>query len=153
HYQETIAFYRDAVGLPVIDEFAGSYGEDGTIFGLPGTAVQMEIVRAHHGGPSSGAFDQLVFYLDDAHAVAVATRQLRESGFPPEPAPHDYWAASGAVSYRDPDGRDVVFAPWVYGRDPEPADHDRSRDGSTVDPVEPRQTVGNAGADLPDPMA
>lgn len=41
HYQETIAFYRDAVGLPVIDEFAGSYGEDGTIFGRPGTAVEL----------------------------------------------------------------------------------------------------------------
>jgi len=33
------------------------------------------------------------------------------------------WRANGAVIYRDPDGRDVVFAPWVYGRDPEPDDH------------------------------
>jgi len=29
----TVAFYCDLVGLPVIESFAGSYGEDGTIFG------------------------------------------------------------------------------------------------------------------------
>jgi catechol 2,3-dioxygenase-like lactoylglutathione lyase family enzyme len=126
HYDETIAFYRDLIGLPVVDEFAGSYGENGTIFGLPDTGVQMEIVRARNGGASRGAFDQLVFYLDDAAAVALATRPLREGGFSADPVPHAYWAANGAVVYRDPDGRDVVFAPWVYGRDPEPADENRN---------------------------
>ena len=126
HYDETIAFYRDLIGLPVVDEFAGSYGENGTIFGLPDTGVQMEIVRAHHGGPSRGAFDQLVFYLADTDAVALASRPLSEGGLSAVPVPHDYWAANGAVVYRDPDGRDVVFAPWVYGRDPEPADENRN---------------------------
>jgi GNAT superfamily N-acetyltransferase len=38
------------------------------------------------------------------------------------PDPHPYWAAAGAVLYRDPDGREVVLAPWVYGRDPDPTD-------------------------------
>jgi hypothetical protein len=28
---------------------------------------------------------------------------------------HPYWVATGAVTYRDPDGREVVFAPFVYG--------------------------------------
>ena len=40
----------------------------------------------------------------------------------PDPNPHGYWSANGAVVFRDPDGRGVVFAPWVYGRDPDPAD-------------------------------
>ena len=35
HYDITIAFYRDVVGLPVIGMFADSFGEDGTIYGLP----------------------------------------------------------------------------------------------------------------------
>ena len=35
HYAATVAFYRDAVGLPVVGEFTASFGEDGTIFGLP----------------------------------------------------------------------------------------------------------------------
>lgn len=119
HYADTIVFYRDLVGLPVIGEFTSSFGEDGTIFGLPDTTVQMEIVRARGNG-AIGGFDQLVLYLDDADAVAVATAALHDSGLVPEPAPHPYWAANGAVVYHDPDGRDVVFAPWVYGRDPDP---------------------------------
>jgi hypothetical protein len=28
---------------------------------------------------------------------------------------HPYWAATGAVTYRDPDGREVVFAPFIFG--------------------------------------
>jgi hypothetical protein len=35
---------------------------------------------------------------------------------------HPYWQANGAVTYLDPDGRGVVFCPWVYGRDAEPVD-------------------------------
>jgi len=25
-----------------------------------------------------------------------------------------YWQANGGVTYRDPDGREVVFASWIY---------------------------------------
>ena len=42
HYDQTVHFYRDLVGLPVLERFAGSYGEDGTIFGLPDSSVQLE---------------------------------------------------------------------------------------------------------------
>jgi GNAT superfamily N-acetyltransferase len=122
HYEETITFYRDVLGLPVLGEFGDSFGEDGTIFGLPDTRTQMEIVRAQGGRTAVGSFDQLVLYLDDADAVTTATARLRRRGLTPDPAPHPYWAANGAVTYVDPDGRDVVFAPWVYGRDPEPVD-------------------------------
>ena len=122
-YDETIAFYRDLVGLPVVDEFRSSFGEDGTIFGLPGTAVQMEVVRVRAGTTAdAGPFDQLVLYLDDAAAVAAATAPLRQQHLQPHPSPHPYWTANKAVVYLDPDGRGVVFAPWVYGRDPEPFD-------------------------------
>jgi len=127
HYQDTVAFYRDLVGLPVVDSFSGSFDEDGTIFGLPDTAVQLEIVRAHGDDRAAGSFDPLALYLDDLTAVERATQRLRAAGLTPAPA-HPYWAANGAVVYRDPDGRDVVYAPWVDGRDPEPidiAEHDR----------------------------
>lgn len=26
----------------------------------------------------------------------------------------DYWADHGGVTYQDPDGREVVFAPWAH---------------------------------------
>ena len=121
HYDATVAFYRDAVGLPVVETFTASFGEDGTIFGLPDTRMQMEIVRARSvSGQGADSFDQLVLYLNDRDAVTTATAPLRKQGFRPDPAPHGYWLANGAVVFRDPDGRGVVFAPWVYGRDTEP---------------------------------
>jgi catechol 2,3-dioxygenase-like lactoylglutathione lyase family enzyme len=126
YYEMTITFYRDLVGLPVVDEFTGSFGEDGVIFGLPDTAVQLEIIRAHEHAAEAAAFDPLVLYLDDAEAVSVATKPLRAAGLAPAPDQHPYWIARGAVTFRDPDGREVVFAPWVYGRDPEPTDPHRT---------------------------
>ena len=29
---------------------------------------------------------------------------------------HPCWIATGAVTYRDPDGRELVFAPFAYGK-------------------------------------
>jgi GNAT superfamily N-acetyltransferase len=121
-YEDTIAFYGDAVGLPVIGRFTDSFGEDGTIFGLPDTTTQLEIVLAHREDDHPGSFDQLIFYLNDDDAVSAATAPLLEHGFLPEQVQHPYWAANRAITFHDPDGRSVVFAPWVYGRDPEPVD-------------------------------
>jgi catechol 2,3-dioxygenase-like lactoylglutathione lyase family enzyme len=115
NYEETIAFYRDLVGLPVIDEFQGSYGEDGTIFGLPSWPTHLEIVRSHGDEGPAGAFDQIVFYLSDQRAVAEATRRLRDAGVPPVAPQHPYWDDWGGVTFTDPDGRGVIFVSWVYG--------------------------------------
>jgi len=35
-YDQTVIFYRDTIGLPVLETFQNSYGLDGTILGLPG---------------------------------------------------------------------------------------------------------------------
>jgi GNAT superfamily N-acetyltransferase len=133
HYHDTIAFYRDVVGLPVIGQFTDSFGEVGTIFGLPDTTTQMEIVRAHNDTDHAGSFDQLVFYLDNDDAVAAATAPLLKHGFKPDETPHPYWAANRASTFRDPDERGVVFAPWVYGRDPDPVDVRPDAAGADVD--------------------
>jgi catechol 2,3-dioxygenase-like lactoylglutathione lyase family enzyme len=122
NFDATIAFYRDLVGLQVVDEFRGSYGEDGTIFGLPGTETHLEIVRAQPPGPAIDAFDQLVFYLPDQNAVDDATEKLLAGSVRPEPDQHPYWDANGGVTFRDPDGRGVIFVSWVYGRDAQPWD-------------------------------
>ena len=122
NYEATIAFYRDIVGLPVIDEFHGSYGEDGTIFGMPGTETHLEIVRAPPPGPSIDAFDQLVLYLPDQAAVDDATRTLLAHGFRPAAEQHPYWEENGGVTFHDPDGRGLIYVSWVYGRDPQPSD-------------------------------
>jgi catechol 2,3-dioxygenase-like lactoylglutathione lyase family enzyme len=122
HYDETIAFYLELVGLPVVDSFSGSYGEDGTIFGLPDTATHMEIVRSHEAEARVDRFDQLVFYLADENALRQAIAPLLAAGITPESTLHPYWRANGALLFLDPDGRGVVYAPWIFGRRPDPVD-------------------------------
>ena len=108
------------LGLPVVGDFTDSFGEEGTIFGLPDTRIQLEIVRARGAVVAADPLDMLVFYLPGAAAVADATVPLRTGGAPRDPAPHPYWVARGGVVHLDPDGRRVVFAPWIYGDEPEP---------------------------------
>jgi hypothetical protein len=63
HYDQTVIFYRDIVGLPVLETFRGSYGLDGTILGLPEGPVHLEIVRLTGARRLPPGLDQLVFYL------------------------------------------------------------------------------------------
>ena len=67
-YDQTVTFYRDIVGLPVLETFHASYGLDGTILGLPGGPVHLEIVRLPDARRPAPGLDQLVFYLPDAAA-------------------------------------------------------------------------------------
>ena len=112
-YEETVTFYRDTNGLPVLETFRGSYGLDGTILGLPGGQVHLEIVRAGQAPYPGGGLDQLVFYLPDAAARAQIEARLAVAGVRPV-LQIDYWQANGGVTYQDPDGREVVFASWIY---------------------------------------
>jgi hypothetical protein len=113
-YDEAVAFYRDAIGLPVLETFGDSYGLDGTILGLPDSAVHLEIVRLEGQAPAASGLDQLVFYLPDAAAQEAVRARLADAGVYPV-AQIDYWQANGGLTYQDPDGREVVFASWVYG--------------------------------------
>lgn len=115
HYETTIAFYRDLIGLPVIDEFQDSYGEAGTIFGLPSWPNHLEVVRSHGEAGPIDPFDQMVFYLPDEAALDDMTRRLRDGGVDPTATQHSYWDDWGGRTFLDPDGRGVVFVSWVYG--------------------------------------
>ena len=115
----TVGFYRDLVRLPVHETFADSYSTDGVIFGLPDASLTFEVVRSDepvHVGPH----EQMCLYFPGRAAMEAARRRLVEAGIETV-ASHPYWAAHGAHTYRDPDGRELVFAPFVYGAD-EPID-------------------------------
>lgn len=119
HFDQSVAFYRDLVGLPVRETFHASYGSDGVIFGLPATSVTLEIVRCEEAVPVD-AHEQLCLYFPSRRARDDARHRLLATGIQPVPS-HPYWEETGAVTYRDPDGREVVFAPFVYGHNEPPA--------------------------------
>ena len=79
----------------------------------------MEIVEATESVPVDH-HEQLCLYFPDKRAQHGAIARLQEAGARPVEQ-HPYWDATGAVTYRDPDGREVVFAPFVFGRN-EPGD-------------------------------
>src|SRR6266536_1103820 len=60
--------------------------------------------------------DTLVLYLPDAAAQERLIARMAAAGVEPA-SQHPYWQANGGVTYQDPDGREVVFVSWVYGRD------------------------------------
>jgi hypothetical protein len=107
HYDETVIFYRDTMGLPVLETFQDSYGLGGTILGMPGSPVHLEIVRLADAPHPAHGLDQLVFCLPDAAARERITARLAAAGARPV-TQIDYWRAHGDVTYQDPDGREVT---------------------------------------------
>jgi hypothetical protein len=113
HFDETVGFYRDLVGLPLCATFGESYGSSGAIFGLPESNLTFEIVEATEP-VAVDSHEQLCLYFPDTAAQQRATARLVAAGVRPVES-HPYWAATGSVTYCDPDGREVVFAPFVFG--------------------------------------
>ena len=113
NFEETVRFYRELVGLPLYETFAASYGSNGAIFGLPSWNLTLEIVEAVDGVAVDN-HEQLCLYFPDQHAQRAAIARLQLAGLEPI-AQHPYWEATGAVTYCDPDGREVIFAPFVFG--------------------------------------
>jgi hypothetical protein len=101
------------VGLPLYETFEASFGSNGAIFGLPSCGLTLEIVEVA-GAVTVDPHEQLCLYFPSAQAQRAAVAGLDEAGVEPVEQ-HPYWEATGAVTYRDPDGREVVFAPFVFG--------------------------------------
>ena len=113
NFDETVRFYRELVGLPLYETFEASYDSNGAIFGLPSWNLTLEIVES--ADPVAvDQHEQLCLYFPDSQAQQAAIARLQAAGLAPVEQ-YPYWEATGAVTYRDPDGREVVFAPFVFG--------------------------------------
>jgi hypothetical protein len=92
-----------------------SYGEDGTIFGLPDSSVQLEFVRSTELAVGVDRVDMLVLSPARRGGPGAVHHEDGAAGMNPT-WQHPYWQANGGVTYQDPDGCEVVFLSWVYGR-------------------------------------
>ncbi|HEY1441887.1 MAG TPA: VOC family protein [Mycobacterium sp.] len=113
NFEETVRFYRELVGLPLYETFEASYGSNGAIFGLPSWNLTLEIVESAEP-VAADHLEQLCLYFPDEQAQQAAIARLQAAGLAPVEQ-HPYWEATGAVTFPDPDGREVVFAPFVFG--------------------------------------
>jgi len=111
------AFYRDALGLPVLGSFEDHEGFSGVILGLPDASRQLELVDAPDADPEPTREDQLVLYLGAAERVEQVAARLRSAGFEARVSPNPYWAGVGAVCFVDPDGYWLVLSPQSWTDD------------------------------------
>ncbi len=113
--ERAAAFYRDAVGLPVLSSFANHDGYSGVVFGLPDAARQLELVLHAEVEPSPTTEDQLVLYLGSAAAVAHGAASIRAAGYEPQSPSNPYWTREGAIAFVDPDGYWLILSPDSWG--------------------------------------
>jgi catechol 2,3-dioxygenase-like lactoylglutathione lyase family enzyme len=109
--ERACAFYRDAVGLPVLSSFAGHEGYSGVIFGVPDATNQLELVFHMDVEPSPTPEDQLVLYLGSGVAVADRAALIEAAGHEPRVPPNPYWKREGASAFVDPDGYWLILSP------------------------------------------
>lgn len=114
-----VAFYRDGLGLPVIDSFEGHTGYSGVLLGLPGTSSHLEFTHHEAGSdcPAPSKDHLLVLYLSEITAMERLVERLRALGYPPVPSENPYWSAGRSVTIEDPDRwRVVVMLMETSGR-------------------------------------
>lgn len=121
HFTESVAFYRDLVGLPLLMTFEPHGANDfhGAIFGLPDASATFELVSAAEP-VAVDPHEELVLYLPGTEARDAGAARLTEAGHEPV-TPYQYWTDNDSVAFADPDGREVIFAPWIFGVEPTPA--------------------------------
>ena len=104
-----VAFYRDGLGLPVIESFHNHAGYSGVILGMPGGA-HLEFTQhdtAKRSAPPD-ADDLLVFYFPTLAKVARLRRRLEYLGYRCVQPVNPYWLER-SVSFEDPDLWRVVL--------------------------------------------
>jgi catechol 2,3-dioxygenase-like lactoylglutathione lyase family enzyme len=147
HYEQTVCFYRDILGLPELETFAQSYGLDGTVLGLPSVPMHLEIVRLDTPDPGELTTpDELVLYLPDAASRQDVVARLAAAG-QDAVAPIAYWADHDGTTFVDPDGHRLIVTSWIYfpsWRRPQPRAHPDTADANTAGAAAPQPAAHHA---------
>ena len=110
-----IRFYRDGLGLEVIDSFEDHQGFDGVMLGHAGLPYHLEFThqREHSVGKAQSKENLLVFYLPDEEEWRRALDRMRKLGYEPVKSYNPYWDVRGKT-FEDADGYRVVLqgAAW-----------------------------------------
>ena len=108
--EAVLRFYRDGLGLEVLDEFRGHDGFDGVMVGRRGAAYHLEFTRkaGHEAAGAPSEDDLLVFYLPDEGTWRAAVRRIEQAGYAAVKSFNPYWDEKGRT-FEDPDGYRVVL--------------------------------------------
>src|ERR1700678_3252337 len=108
--QEVVAFYRDALGLPVIGHFEDHAGYSGVMLGMSTDHVHLEFTHADAGSPcpAPSKDNLLVFYLPNAERYFSVLQRMTHYGHSPAEPENPYWKAK-SKTFEDPDGWRVVL--------------------------------------------
>jgi ribosomal protein S18 acetylase RimI-like enzyme len=105
--EETVAFYRDGIGLPEIGRFQNHAGYDGVFLEIVGTGAHLELTSGGlHEPPEPNPESLLVLYVGDQSALEAIAARLPTKPVPPA---NPYWM--NALTFPDPDGFRVVIVP------------------------------------------
>ena len=108
---EVVRFYREGLGLPELDRFAGHAGYRGVLLGLPGAQYHLEFTQHDDGSPglAPSRDNLIVLYFDDLSQVEQVAARLAALGYLRVEAENPYWTDNGAVTIEDPDHWRVVL--------------------------------------------
>ena len=109
-FEAILRFYRDGLGLEVLESFSDHEGFDGVMLGQRGEAFHFEFTRERGvDAPRAPSDDHLlVFYLAGPAELAARVERMIANGFHPVASHNPYWDARGRT-FEDADGYRVVL--------------------------------------------
>ena len=110
-YEETVAFYREGLGLPVIETWDRDPDDRGTLFGASSGVI--EVLALPGGGRSDHLWDgrppQGAFMLVEVRQVESYYQRVIERGLPIQKQLKDQAWGHRSFCVREPNGLTIYF--------------------------------------------
>jgi catechol 2,3-dioxygenase-like lactoylglutathione lyase family enzyme len=109
-WDETLRFYRDGLGLRILECFEGHAGYRGCMLGIPGYSYHFEVIEYEGGSPNPCTNPEaaFVFYVESEDEVMHIGERLAALGYFPFDPPNPWWQDHGAVAFLDPENWPVI---------------------------------------------